>query len=387
MKTSAAAGAQNLVTKRRRKLPADGVRAYDSRMLKIDSRDVFDMVPPAAESPRRMGRRPAKGPPPSNILGEIQPLPRWARTEATDRDIRDDVQAAAFRAGANLLALDRILRAGEAGAEPPFAGALRQRLALKAAAACARRARLREDEAALRDAEHLCGGASAATSPGGRLHRLWRLIAALPAILNVATLQTALGLLGMPDGESAQDLADALQEIVAKAPHPLAAAAGASLVASRRFDVANPDDAEIISLWVADAALAQKLGWGCAVPLVATAITLRKDRDGRRSRIGDPDWSDALSLAYALSAQQAFDIAADLFRRAHRLSNVALKLRAKGASRVIELLLADDCVAPARAAKQARLSDRAARRLFDRLVELDAVRELSGRPTFRLYGL
>jgi hypothetical protein len=61
-------------------------------------------------------------------------------------------------------------------------------------------------------------------------------------------------------------------------------------------------------------------------------------------------------------------------------------LRAKGARRVIDMLLADDGVTPAAAAR-AGLSDRAARRLFDRLVMLGAVRELTGRETFRIYGL
>jgi hypothetical protein len=51
------------------------------------------------------------------------------------------------------------------------------------------------------------------------------------------------------------------------------------------------------------------------------------------------------------------------------------------------MLLADDAVSPATAAKAARLSDRASRRLFDRLIELGVARELSGRPSFRLYGL
>jgi hypothetical protein len=33
------------------------------------------------------------------------------------------------------------------------------------------------------------------------------------------------------------------------------------------------------------------------------------------------------------------------------------------------------------------MSDRALRRIFERLVDLGAVRELTGRPTFRLFGL
>jgi len=47
--------------------------------------------------------------------------------------------------------------------------------------------------------------------------------------------------------------------------------------------------------------------------------------------------------------------------------------------------LADDAVSAA--APIAGLSDRARRRLFERLMRLGALRELSGRATFRLYGL
>jgi hypothetical protein len=88
-----------------------------------------------------------------------------------------------------------------------------------------------------------------------------------------------------------------------------------------------------------------------------------------------------------MAAREAFALAGELSRRSRALLAAQPKLRAKGAGRVIELLLSDDAVSPARAAKLARLSDRAARRLFDRLIELGAARELSGRSNFRLYGL
>jgi len=60
-------------------------------------------------------------------------------------------------------------------------------------------------------------------------------------------------------------------------------------------------------------------------------------------------------------------------------------LRAKGSGDVIKLLLEDDAVPGSWSSP--KLSARGARRLFDRLGGLGAVRELSGRPTFRLYGL
>ncbi len=76
--------------------------------------------------------------------------------------------------------------------------------------------------------------------------------------------------------------------------------------------------------------------------------------------------------------------AQDLARRADRLAEAAPSLRAKGKGRALEALLGDDAV-PQR--PRSRASDRARRRLFDRLVTLGAARELTGHPAFRLYGL
>jgi Protein of unknown function (DUF1403)/HTH DNA binding domain len=89
----------------------------------------------------------------------------------------------------------------------------------------------------------------------------------------------------------------------------------------------------------------------------------------------------------SIAAASALGLAADLARRAETPITVAPKLRAKRAAKIVDLLLAQDCVAPAEAARAAPMTDRAARRLFDRLVTLGAARELTGRPAFRLYGL
>ncbi|MFY9831628.1 MAG: DUF1403 family protein, partial [Methylocystis sp.] len=291
---------------------------------------------------------------------------------------------AAFRAGAGLALLDQILRL-----DPPFAGALRQRLALGAATACAKMARLREDAAGLRDTEHLAS-VGGETSPAGRIHRLWRLFASRPLELDAPTLRMAADLLDLSHGADFEGFAEALRDAVAGAEHPLAAAAGASAAAMKLFGDAPRVDAEIFALWLSDLVLARRLGWDAPVPLLGTAIahpSWRRSAAGKRPRPGDADWADALVRAYALAARDAFAVAGELSRRSQSLLAAAPKLRAKGAGRVVELLLGDDAISPATAAKAAGLSDRASRRLFDRLVELGAVRELSGRANFRLYGL
>jgi hypothetical protein len=90
-------------------------------------------------------------------------------------------------------------------------------------------------------------------------------------------------------------------------------------------------------------------------------------------------------LAYARAAAEACDLGTELATRATHLIGIAPKLRAKGASDVVKLLLDEDAIPSSWSS--ARLSARSARRLFERLSELGAVRELSGRPAFRLYGL
>jgi hypothetical protein len=208
--------------------------------------------------------------------------------------------------------------------------------------------------------------------------------------LDAPTLRTAADFLDLTADIGFEGVAAALRDIVAGAEHPLAAAAGASAAAMELFRDAPAVDAEIFALWLSDLALARRLGWDAPVPLLATAIAHASSRRGagnKRPRPGDPDWVDAVTGAYAMAARDALALAGELSRRSRARLAAAPKLRAKGAGRVVELLLDDDAVSPARAAKLARLSDRAARRLFDRLIALGAARELSGRPNFRLYGL
>jgi hypothetical protein len=145
--------------------------------------------------------------------------------------------------------------------------------------------------------------------------------------------------------------------------------------------------------WLADALVAQRLGWLRAVPLLGVGVNARGSGRSRRADLPiattgievGAEQAKSLLAAHARAALRAVDLSAKLGRKADRLLSVAPRLRAKAADIVIEKLLSDDAIVASE--KIAGMSDRGLRRLFDRLVEFGAVRELSGRPTFRIYGL
>lgn len=317
------------------------------------------------------------------ILPEFQPLPRWTVCEsqqrlapglAPARDLEDPAAAAAFAAGAALFALDQVVRA-----DPPWLGAFRMRQALAAAATSARLLRLREDEAALRDAHHLTRP-SDDPGPAGRLYRAWRLLATRPARLEATALERFAKGVGL--APTPFDLTEAARG------SPIAAAAEIAVSLSTQSAPGQRLEAEVLGLMLADVALAQKLGWAAPVPLLATVIlhpALRIGPEGRRASPGDPGWAVACQAAYAKAAAEAHARALDLARRADRLAAAARTVRTRGGATGIAALLAEDAVAATGLTSLG--SDRAGRRFLERLVGLGVIRELTRRPVFRLYGL
>jgi hypothetical protein len=299
----------------------------------------------------------------------VAPLPAWARLgnpPETEAEV-------AFLAGAALARLDTVVRD-----DPAWIGVWRQRLALAAACASVSRAGRGEDATALRDALHLTRPGA---DPGPAARRLlaWRaLTAASPARWRDQI-------------ERAAEALDAPREKALHAAIEAAAACAegnrlAPFAAARAYQLARsalaggkigPGEGELLSAWLADAVLALKLRWPLALPLLGASL--------RRAGQGGAGDSEAILIGYARAATRAADLAAELARRAQKLAQAAPKLRAKGAGAAIQALLDEDSLAAA--GKISGLSDRGARRLFERLVALGALSELTGRATFRLYGL
>ncbi len=318
-------------------------------------------------------------------------LPGWLRRAVLDAQSLgakepgpNALEDIAIAAGAAIGALDAVVRRQER-----WAGAWRQRQALAAAAVTTRQAGRVEDVAALRDAVLLTRPGDD-VGPAGRMLLAWRRLAARPVeeLLTEASIAGVLAALGLArDDETAADLADELRQLAAS-EGAVGTLVGAIAVAERR---GLP---RTVGAWFADTLLAQRLGWTHAVPLLGAEVNAGGPGRPRRSGIAivasvEDDNARAKNLlaAQARAALRAIDLSVELGRRADRLLVVAPKLRAKAADTIVERLLNEDAFAASRGDKKTGMSDRGLRRLFDRLVELGAVRELSGRTTFRIYGI
>lgn len=238
----------------------------------------------------------------------------------------------------------------------------RDRLALRAAEACGAFSGRVERAGELRDAIHLLRPGDL-PGPAGETYLAWRRAVERP--VSIGALHRALpqmrpeqiaAWLDAGKGAPVTRAAMVLETVLTEAPR-----------------------AETPALILADAALARALGQDHLVPLLATGL-----KRGHLRRSG-ADLRLAVHRAVTLSALEAAGLAADLARRTARLAAVTPRLRARRAGAAVEMFLTRDAVAPA--ALTRLMSDRAARRLCDRLVELGAVRELTGRDTFRLYGV
>ncbi|MCB1546982.1 MAG: DUF1403 family protein [Hyphomicrobiaceae bacterium] len=311
--------------------------------------------------------------PASSSAISVPRVPAWAVPRGP---VDSDVEAA-WMAGSALNSLDNLVRS-----DAPWHGAWRQRLALKAATATVKLMRRTEGESALRDAWYLRQTGDE-PGPAGNVLLAWRKLAGRSMPPSIEDLQSVADLLGIFWADS---FADYLEELAADvrtgAPAPLVAAQAATAI------MRDDPTAEPLAWWMADLALSWRMGWTHAVPLLATQIhatVLRTGSDRRRARPDNSDYARAICLAAATGSAEACRLAAGIAQQAERLAAVTPKLRAKGAGEVIALLLSDDAVSGSFSSKA--MSRWASRRLFERLQQLDAVRELSGRSTFRLYGL
>ncbi|MCC5961410.1 MAG: DUF1403 family protein [Rhodobacteraceae bacterium] len=278
-------------------------------------------------------------------------LPDWL-----GRGARETPEDAGFSAGAALALLDA------ARANPSLPQALwRARLGLIAGAQSAALIGRPERDAALRDILCLLRPGEKA-GPAGELALAWARATARP--LSDASLQRALPDLRAPlaywhqtrQGNPVAQAAHVIEAVLADGPRNT-----------------------LTALILADAALARAMGWSHLVPLLGASVT-RRDLTQR----GD-DLRMACHKAVIGFANDALALAADLIRRAAQLQSVAPKLRSKQAATAVGMFLTRDAIAPA--ALTPLMSDRTARRFCDRLVSLGVARELTGRDTFRLYGL
>ena len=310
---------------------------------------------------------------PSLLLIRLSRLPDWTRPQG-----RDFLEAdAAFAAGIALKSLDDLVQL-----DPVWAGCWRSRQALKCAAAAARLMGRNEKEHALRDALLLTTPGDD-PGPAGNLFLAMQKVSGRTGEVSTTFLRELAELMALRWDDNLDEVAEQ-----ADAALESARAVPFALVDLITAVTAVRPDVEVLAFIIADCVLAQKLKWPTPVPLLLSERYGSAFRTiGGRGRVcpGEPAFAGAVCLALVDAIDSALRSAAEIARRADQLLTVAPKLRTKGADPVIHSLLNQDAVLAS--APGTNLSRWASTRMFDRLHSFGAVRELSGRSSFRLYGL
>ncbi|MEP3297008.1 MAG: DUF1403 family protein [Pseudoruegeria sp.] len=298
-------------------------------------------------------------------------LPAWL----FERTPPDTLEAAAFASGSALSFLYVVLM--DPNIDVP-GDLLRSRLALRAAVHSNKIEGRQTTEAELRDAYHLTAPGDT-LGPNGDMLAFWRKGADIR--LKASDWQDRLGALL---GKSMRDDVSVWLNAPSKTESPVERAG--ALLGQLLIDYPRQ---EAIALLCADVVLARALGWPKPVPLLGHTLKkadIRLISDGADRRL-------TLHHAIARAAQETIRLSYDLGRRAALLREVAPKLRSKGADDAVRLFLTEDAViispmlTPIIRGSKTAMTPRSALRMCDRLVALGVAKELTGRSSFRLYGL
>ncbi|WP_300063913.1 DUF1403 family protein [uncultured Roseobacter sp.] len=298
-------------------------------------------------------------------------LPGWVTSGRAET-----LETVAFRSGAALTVLDQLVSDPRHGVPVKL---LSNRLALTAATSTSKLEGRLARETDIRDAYHLTPP-DEARGPDGDLLAFWR-----DAVgLQLREPSEIADLIGPHLLEDVADWLGVGQEH-ARSHGPLA-----GCVSVLRAVLEADDRAERVACLLSDVVLARALKWKMVQPVTAQRLTKGMLRD----LLGDGQGADlVVQKRISQSIEEAIRLARDLAQRGAALRTVTPKLRAKGSDAAVALFLSEDAVAPSTMLSPMiqgtsfPMTDRAARRFCDRLVELGVAQELTGRSTFRLYGI
>jgi len=310
----------------------------------------------------------------SDDLNTLPKLPSWVTSQRAET-----LETVAFRSGAALTVLDQLISDPSHGVPVKL---LANQLALKAATATSKLEGRLAREADIRDSFHLTSPGEA-RGPDGEILAFWRDAARLK-LTGRDWHGSVQGLVGAAFAD------DVLRLVAAGADRAKTHGPLAGCVAAMRALLEVDDRAERIACMLSDIVMALALNWTSALPLTALHLTKTVLRD----LIADGQGAE-LKVQQCLvgSIEGTIRLGSDLANKAAALRAVTPKLRAKGSMAAADLFLSEDAIGPSMMLSPTikgttiPMTDRAARRFCDRLVELGVARELTGRPTFRLYGI